>query len=151
MHLISRITVLGLLCSTLFAASEPQGSAPASNPFPQLDLQFLADVARTAAAFNSAIRSMNLPQTFSPSQNAPDSNGRPANQMATALGAGAGAGAAVGAMTGKQKGALIGAAVGGAGALIVEAIVKHQAAAMAEGNNGPAKPLQQRTPATDPH
>jgi len=31
--------------------------------------------------------------------------GAPANQMATALGAGAGAGAALGAMTGKPKGA----------------------------------------------
>jgi hypothetical protein len=153
----SRIATFGLFCATLFAAPQPQvpaaGAPPAQNPVPQIDLQFLADVLRSAAAFNSAVRSMNIPQTFNPSQNAADGNGRTANQMATALGAGAGVGAAIGSMTGKQKGALIGAAVGSAGAMIIEAIVKHQASATpsaAEENNGTAKPLQQRSPAPEP-
>lgn len=134
MRFISKIATLGLMGSTLFGASQAQAPAPA----PQIDVQFLADALRAAAAFNNAVRNMNVRQTFNPSQNATS------NQFATALGAGAGAGAAIGAMTGEPKGAVIGAAVGGAGALIVEAILKHQAAASA--GTSPARPLQQATP-----
>jgi hypothetical protein len=95
---------------------------------PQIDLQFVADVMRTAAAFNTMVKSMNLPQAFNPSAQVADQSGRRVNHQAAALGAGAGIGAAVGAMSGKKNGALIGAAVCGTSALIIEEIVKQQQA-----------------------
>jgi len=120
-----QLAALVLSGTTLFAA--PQQVPPASTDvIPQADIQFAADVLRTAAAFNTMVKSMNLPQTFHPGATPTDQNGHPMNRDAAVIGAGAGIGAAVGAMSGKQRGALIGAAAGAAGALIVEEILKHQ-------------------------
>ena len=127
-QLTLRYATILLTGVTLFAAPQPQTPPQAGPPaavIPQVDLQFVADVMRTAAAFNAMVKSMNLPQAFNPSAQVTDQSGRPVNHQAAALGAGAGIGAAVGAMTGKRNGALIGAAVGGTSALVIEEILKH--------------------------
>jgi hypothetical protein len=121
-----RLAALVLSGATLFAAPQPQAPPAPADVIPQADIQFAADVLRTAAAFNTMVKSMNLPQTFHPGATPTDQNGHPVNRDAAVIGAGAGIGAAIGAMSGKQRGAMIGAAAGAAGALIVEEILKHQ-------------------------
>jgi hypothetical protein len=126
-----RLAALVLSGATLFAAPQPQAPAPV---IPQADIQFAADVLRTAAAFNAMVTNMNLPQTLRPGATPTDQNGRPVNREAVVIGAGAGIGAAIGAMSGKQNGALIGAAAGAASALIVDQILKQRQPV----NNSPA-------------
>jgi hypothetical protein len=109
-----------LFCTSTVFAQSPAPVASANNS--QLNLQFLADVLRSAAASRSAIQGMNLDKTFS------DGGATSAGRTAAVMGAGAGVGAAIGEMSHSQKGLLIGAIAGGAGALIIDQILQHNAA-----------------------
>ena len=114
---------LSLICAAAMVAQTP---SPAPAPAPnnsQLNLAFLADVLRSAAASHAAIQNMNLDKTFIPNDSAAG-----AARTAAIMGAGAGVGAAIGEMSHTQKGLLIGAIAGTAGALIIDQILQHQAA-----------------------
>jgi hypothetical protein len=118
------------LCMTGLALAEPQTTPANPQVNIQLNTEFLNDMMRSAAIFNSMVQNMNLNRTLHESGVAADStdaNGRPIKHTAAVVGAGAGVGLAVGGMTGSQKGAMIGAAVGGASALIIDQILQHQA------------------------
>ncbi len=120
---------IALLCSASWVVAQSPAPAQAQTPNnPQLNLQFLADVLRSATALHAAVQSMNLDKTFS--QDAATSAGR----TAAIMGAGAGVGAAIGEMSHSQKGLMIGAIAGSAGALIIDQILQHNAA---KGSPGP--------------
>jgi len=123
---------IALFCTTAMVFAQSPASAPAATPNnSQLNLQFLADVLRNAAASHSAIQGMNLDKTFT------DGGATSAGKTAAIMGAGAGVGAAIGEMSHTQKGLLIGAVAGGAGALIIDQILQHNAAAKASAGPQP--------------
>ena len=119
MALIRRFAILAALVTGIAAAQSP---AP---PPPDPGLQFVDNVMRTAAAIHDLVRGMNLEKSFSAY---PPGDPRANQRTAEFMGLGAGVGMALGEMSHKPKGAIIGAAAGAAGGLVVDQILRHQAA-----------------------
>lgn len=146
---IAVLAAMPLLVSCLAQAQEP--IAPPSNP-PAVQAtdprqQFVNQVMQTAMAVEGLVKTMNLSKTFGAESAYPPGDPRSLQRTAEFIGMGAGAGMALGEMNHSQKGAIIGAAAGGAGGLIVDQILRHQAAkaqSAAAGANAPASSTLQR-------
>jgi hypothetical protein len=143
-----------MLGAVLLSGSLPaQSPAPAAPlPAPQgvpnqdINLQFLAEVLRSATAFHDVVRSLQLEKRFGPQSQAPadpsdpDRQRRDLERTAEIMGAGAGAGVAIGGMTHSEKGLLIGALAGTAGGLLIDQILRHREAKQAANPPPPELP-----------
>ena len=103
------------------------GVASAQSPAPaDPSLQFVDSVMKAAAAMHDLVRGMNLQNSFGAY---PPGDPRANQRTAEFIGMGAGVGMALGEMSkNNQKSAMIGAAAGAAGGLIVDQILRRQAA-----------------------
>jgi hypothetical protein len=122
-------TTLPIITVTLLAAAsvgwgQSQPPAPAAG---QLNLQVLAEALRTAATFHDLVKNLDVEKNLKLSD-APAGSAQSLNRTAAIMGAGAGAGAAVGELKGGQKAILIGAVAGAVGALVIDQVMRHQAA-----------------------
>lgn len=125
-------TTLPIITVTLLAAAsaawgQSQPPAPAAAAPQQLNLQILAESLRAAATFHDLVKNLNVEKNLNLNGASPSSS-EPLNRMAVIAGAGAGTGAAIGELKGGQKAILIGAVAGAAGALVIDQIMRHQAA-----------------------
>jgi hypothetical protein len=120
-----------LLLTQLANAQEPVPTKPAPPPAPSAadpNLQFLDQVVRTATAVQSLVKSMHLEKTIGAQSSYPPGDPRSLQRTAEFIGVGAGVGMALGEMSHNQKGAIIGAAAGSAGGLILDQLLRYQAA-----------------------
>jgi hypothetical protein len=123
-----------VLLMQLAKAQAPVPAAPsASDP----NLQFVDEVLRTAIAVQSLVKSMNLDKAFGAQSSYPAGDPRSLQRTAEFIGAGAGVGMALGEKSHGQKGAILGAAVGSAGGLIVDQVLRHQAAKSSPASANP--------------
>ncbi|HEY6341646.1 MAG TPA: hypothetical protein VIY49_09155 [Bryobacteraceae bacterium] len=112
------------------AAPAAQPTPPAAQPAADPNLQFLDQVLRTATAVQSLVKSMNLDKAISAQTSYPPGDPRSLQRAAEFIGVGAGVGMALGEMAHSQRGAITGAAIGGAAGVIVDQILRRQAAKM---------------------
>jgi len=112
------------LLISLACAQSPAPPPPAADP----NMQFLDQVMRTAAAVHALVAGMNLEKALGAQNTYAPGDPRALQRTAEFMGVGAGVGVALGEMSHSQKGVLIGAAAGTAGGLIVDQLLRHQAA-----------------------
>ena len=136
MHLTRAFTPLlaiSLLPTQLVNAQEPlppNPAPPATQPAADPKLQFLDEVLKTAAAVQSLMKSMDLKKAIGAQSSYPPGDPRSLQRTAEFIGVGAGVGMALGEMAHNQRSAILGAAVGGAAGVIVDQILRRQAAKM---------------------
>jgi hypothetical protein len=143
MRLIRAFTPLpaiSLLLTQLATAQEPvpakpapaaaQPAPPAAQPAADPNLQFLDQVLRTATEVQSLVKSMHLDKAIGAQSSYPPGDPRSLQRTAEFIGVGAGVGMALGDMAHSQRGAITGAAIGGAAGVIVDQILRRQAAKM---------------------
>ena len=134
---LTRFVTLALAPALLAGFASAQAPAPADP-----NLQFVDNVMRTAAAVHELIRGMNLQNSFA---SYPPGDPRANQRTAEFMGMGAGVGMALGEMSRNNKGAMIGAAAGAAGGLVVDQILRHQAA-----KNATVQPAPDQIPPDPP-
>jgi hypothetical protein len=153
MRLIRAFTFLlaiSLLLTQLANAQEPVPAKPASataQPAADPNLQFLDQVLRTATEVQSLVKSMNLGKAIAAQSSYPPGDPRSLQRAAEFIGVGAGVGMALGEMAHSQRGAISGAAIGGAAGVIVDQILRRQAAKMQNSppdSNPPNSPRPDR-------
>lgn len=127
---IAALAAMPLLVSYLAQAQEPipPPSGPPAVQTTDPRLQFVNQIMQTAMAVEGLVKTMNLGKTFGVQSAYPPGDPRSLQRTAEFMGVGAGVGMALGEMNHSQKGAIIGAAAGSAGGLIVDQILRHQAA-----------------------
>jgi hypothetical protein len=106
------------------AAASPAAAQPAADP----NLQFLDQVLQTATAVQSLVKSMHLDKAIGAQNSYPPGDPRSLQRTAEFIGVGAGVGMALGEMAHSQRGAITGAAIGSAAGVIVDQILRRQAA-----------------------
>jgi hypothetical protein len=126
-------------------APAPSAAPPAAQPATDPNTQFVDEILRTATAVHSLIKTMNLEKAFGPQSLYPPGDPRSLQRTADFIGVGAGVGMALGEMAHSQKGALLGAAAGSAGGLMVDQLLRHQAAKMQSSSPG-ANPMDSPSP-----
>ncbi|HLH37882.1 MAG TPA: hypothetical protein VKX39_01940 [Bryobacteraceae bacterium] len=122
-----------------FLCAIANAQTPPAQPAPDPNAQFVDQVLRTATAVQALVKSMNLDKALAAQSVYPPGDPRSLQRTAEFIGVGAGVGLALGEMAHSQKGALIGAAAGSAGGLIVDQVLRHQAARM---QKDPADPVR---------
>ena len=103
-------------------------SAQSPAPAPDKSMEFINEVMRTAASVHDLVKSMNLQKAIGSQPVYPPGDPRALERTAEFMGVGAGVGMALGEMSHSEKGLMIGAAAGTAGGLIIDQILRHQAA-----------------------
>ena len=109
----------------LVSVVSAQNPAP---PPPDKGTEFVNEVMRTAASVHELVKSMNVQKALGSQTVYPPGDPRALQRTAEFMGVGAGVGMALGEMSHTEKGMIIGTAAGTAGGLIVDQILRHQAA-----------------------
>ncbi len=118
------LALAGLVATQLAAGQSPNPAPKPADP----NVQFMEQLMRTATAVHDLVKSMNLEKALNSQPIYPPGDPRNLQRTADFMGVGAGVGLALGEMSHSQKGVLIGAAAGSAGGLIVDQLLRHQAA-----------------------
>jgi hypothetical protein len=121
---LAALATAPFLLAQLAAGQSPNPAPKPADP----NMQFMEQVMRTATAVHDLVKSMNLEKALNSQPVYPPGDPRNLQRTADFMGVGAGVGLALGEMSHSQKGVLIGAAAGTAGGLIVDQLLRHQAA-----------------------
>jgi hypothetical protein len=127
------LLAISLLLTQLANAQEPVPAKPApatAQPAADPNLQFLDQVLQTATAVQSLVKSMHLDKAIGAQSSYPPGDPRSLQRTAEFIGVGAGVGMALGEMAHSQRGAITGAAIGSAAGVIVDQILRREAAKM---------------------
>lgn len=131
MQAFTPLLAISVLLTPLANAQEPVPAKPAplaAQPPADPNLQFLDQVLQTATAVQSLVKSMHLDKAIGAQTSYPPGDPRSLQRTAEFIGVGAGVGMALGEMAHSQRGAITGAAIGGAAGVIVDQILRRQAA-----------------------
>lgn len=132
---ISTLAAASLLLVQLAAGQSPNPAPKPADP----NMQFVDEVMRTANAVHGLIKTMNLEKALGAQNTYPPGDPRSLQRTADFMGVGAGVGMALGEMSHNPRAALIGAAAGTAGGLVVDQLLRHQAA-KAQASPAPVEP-----------